>query len=471
MNLKKLPRLFANHVSEGDIASSCAIAQKRKMQARNERLLGISDALGDLSEIFWKISDKLKRPSRYEIRQCVSDAFEGECMGCAMCELCQQRDYSETIAVYDSLARTMQREGSISKESFPDFMCERCRDIDRIIAKISLSYADLAERARRMDKTEVFAADYEAMAKIIEDAAEAGQDFEENEVMSKKAREALKSIDFAASAVSVYGERDLWVIAGGVDLSRVKMTSDEIRRAFENALGHCLGDPEFAIDGDFVTMTMRSRKTLLAETASASEKKEEETVNGDMTSSFESRDGHYYAIISDGMGSGRDAALSSRLCGVFCEKMLSAGNSKALTLELLNNFIRQKSTECFATVDMLELDLLSGKASFIKSGAAPSYIMREGSVFRIASNSMPIGITRYINAEEIKFELMDGDVVVMVSDGVSDSPEGGAWLCEELTYRWKDDLGAMAEHLLAEAKKRNLRTDDMTVALTRIKSR
>ena len=84
---------------------------------------------------------------------------------------------------------------------------------------------------------------------------------------------------------------------------------------------------------------------------------------------------------------------------------------------------------------------------------------------------MPIGITRYINAEEIKFELVDGDVVVMVSDGVSDSIEGGSWLCEELTYRWKDDLAVMAEQILAEAKKRNIRTDDMTVALTRVGSR
>jgi hypothetical protein len=29
----------------------------------------------------------------------------------------------------------------------------------------------------------------------------------------------------------------------------------------------------------------------------------------------------------------------------------------------------------------------------------------------------------------------------------------------------------MAEQILAEAKKRNIRTDDMTVALTRVKSR
>jgi len=471
MNIKNIPKIFATGVREGDIALNRAAAEKRKMQATSEHLLGISDALGELSETFWKISDKMQRPSRYEIRQSVSDAFESECVNCAMCSLCQQRDYSDTIAVYDKLARTMQKRGEVTKNDLPDYMRERCRDIDKIMAKISLSYANLAERVHRMDKTEVFAADYEAMAKIIEDAAEAGRDFEENEAMSKKAREALKTIDFAASAVSVYGERDLWVVAGGVDLSRVKMTSEEIRSAFENVLGVHLNDPEFAIDGDFVTMTMRSRKILIAETASASEKKKEETVNGDMTSSFESRDGHYYAIISDGMGSGRDAALSSRLCGVFCEKMLSAGNSKAVTLELLNYFIRQKSTECFATLDMLELDLINGKASFIKSGAAPSYIMREGSIFRIASNSMPIGITRYINAEEIKFELVDGDVVVMVSDGVSDSIEGGSWLCEELTYRWKDDLAVMAEQILAEAKKRNIRTDDMTVALTRVGSR
>ena len=123
------------------------------------------------------------------------------------------------------------------------------------------------------------------------------------------------------------------------------------------------------------------------------------------------------------MGSGREAAMTSRLCGVFLKKMLLAGNSKPVAMEMLNNFIRSKNTECFSTVDLLEIDLLNGRASFIKSGAVASYVKRGEQIFRISSNTMPVGITKEINAEEVTFELEDGDVIVMVSDGVGQSKE------------------------------------------------
>ena len=89
---------------------------------------------------------------------------------------------------------------------------------------------------------------------------------------------------------------------------------------------------------------------------------------------FVSRKDYFYALISDGMGTGEDAAFTSELCSVFLEKMLGAGNSIETSLKMLNGFIRSKSRassagECSATVDLLELDLLTGSASFVKSGA------------------------------------------------------------------------------------------------------
>ena len=83
------------------------------------------------------------------------------------------------------------------------------------------------------------------------------------------------------------------------------------------------------------------------------------------------------------MGSGEEAALTSRMCRVFLEKMLACGNKKSVTLEMLNNLICSKSTECFATVDLLEIDLMLGIASFIKSGAVPSYVIRDRRLIKL----------------------------------------------------------------------------------------
>lgn len=170
------------------------------------------------------------------------------------------------------------------------------------------------------------------------------------------------------------------------------------------------------------------------------------------------------------MGSGRDAAITSRITCIFLEKMLSAGNKKSIVLKMLNNFIRNKNLECFATVDLLEIDLLTASAGFIKSGAAASYIIRDKKLFKIASNSLPIGITREITAEEIRFELRAGDLIIMISDGISQSFEDGIWLADLLSSGIDPDCGLedIAAIILEAAKSNNRRSDDMTVSAIRI---
>ena len=121
------------------------------------------------------------------------------------------------------------------------------------------------------------------------------------------------------------------------------------------------------------------------------------------------------------MGSGPDAAFTSGICARFLEKMLSSGNRCETSLKMLNGFLRNKGTssarECSATVDLMELDRLTGSVAFYKSGAAPTYILREGSLFKLRSKTVPLGIIKELDAKKISFDTGDGDVIIMVSDG------------------------------------------------------
>ena len=113
----------------------------------------------------------------------------------------------------------------------------------------------------------------------------------------------------------------------------------------------------------------------------------------------------------------------------------------------------------------------TGTASFIKSGAAPSYIVRGGNLFRIASGTLPVGILSDISAEVTEFGLEKGDVIVMVSDGICGDPElDSTWLCDYLAKEMTDDLALTAEKIMLRAKKENKRSDDMTVELLRIEA-
>ena len=183
-------------------------------------------------------------------------------------------------------------------------------------------------------------------------------------------------------------------------------------------------------------------------------------------------DGRYYMILSDGMGTGREAALTSGIAVSMLERLLKSGAELECALKMLNHIIRSAGRECSATVDIAEIDLMSGCARFIKSGAAPSFVLRDGSIFRLQSKTVPIGIIRALDAELIKFEIKAGDTIVMVSDGAARSYDEAPWLLDLMTYDSTiadgDEVTA-AQKIVAEARKHGS-ADDITAGIIRLKA-
>ena len=139
-------------------------------------------------------------------------------------------------------------------------------------------------------------------------------------------------------------------------------------------------------------------------------------------------------------------------------------------LEMLNSFICGGEGECFTTVDLMEADLYTGKVSFIKSGAAPSFVLRDGKVFRLHSKTVPIGIIRALDAEIISFDVKEGDRIIMMSDGVTGSYEACPWLYELLESCELTELSpASAARRIGEAAAQATgKEDDITVAVLKI---
>lgn len=193
---------------------------------------------------------------------------------------------------------------------------------------------------------------------------------------------------------------------------------------------------------------------------------EDGEVCGDAITSFEAA-GKYYMLISDGMGSGREAALTSGVCAAILQRLIGSGAGLETSLKMLNNIIRAGERECSATVDIAEIDLITGEAKFVKSGAAPSFVLRGGSIFRLQSKTVPIGIIRALDAEMIKFDVMPGDRVVMVSDGAARSYEEVPWLLDMMTSDeviLKGSPKEAAAKIVREAARRGA-ADDITAGV------
>jgi stage II sporulation protein E len=117
---------------------------------------------------------------------------------------------------------------------------------------------------------------------------------------------------------------------------------------------------------------------------------------------------------------------------------------------------------------LFDFDLITGEALFYKCGAAPSYVKRDNSIFRIRSETAPLGLMKTIDAEKIRVEVKSGDYIVMLSDGVSQSSDDAAWLIELLSKEPKLDMRDYAEYILEEAEKHSKNRDDMSVAVARV---
>ena len=138
---------------------------------------------------------------------------------------------------------------------------------------------------------------------------------------------------------------------------------------------------------------------------------------------------------------------------------------------------RDYAAEDFATVDLTVIDRQSCRARFYKMGAATSFIMRQGHVRKIKGAALPVGIIPRLRLTHISAVLKEGDLIVMVSDGITDAdrkdPEA-CWLCDYLSrniYREGFDAGRLsarqiAADILAEAEARygGRERDDLTVA-------
>ncbi len=459
-------RRLPKHTAEQ--RASAQVVDTMRHEAMEQRFAALSDAFSSLSETFYSLSRTLHRPSLSAVRRACEGSLRNVCEGCERRSVCAAGKPCALLQTADSLSRYLLQKGQLTEGEPLEPLYTDCHRLQEVLHSVNLAYGRLLRQSVEENRTEIFAADYAALSKLLRHAGEAAQqEYEPDPARTRQACEEAQKMGLRAKALAVCGKRELQLCAVGV--SEAQMGSGELHSRMERAVGVPLEKPTFTVRAQGETEMRMQRKAILrTEMAYACATKAGETVSGDVISSFYSQNGMFYTLLSDGMGSGAEAAVSANICRVFLEKMLTVGNSRAVSMEMLNELIRHKNAEQFATVDLLEIDLLCKNACFWKSGAAPSYVLRGGNLFKIAANTVPVGITRSLQAEEIRFSLEAGDVVLMISDGIAQSFEDSLWLLGIVSCEWEDSLQAMADKIMARAKARGGVQDDMTVALVRV---
>ena len=157
------------------------------------------------------------------------------------------------------------------------------------------------------------------------------------------------------------------------------------------------------------------------------------------------------------------------------ERLLTAGFEKDVSLQLINSTLSANTEEdMYATLDIEILDLFNGNMEFIKNGACPTYVKRGKEVQLLKSMSLPTGIVSENDLVVYDFDLEDGDIIVMCTDGIIDSNKEylnkHLWLKYLLEDMETTDAQQIADIILKEAIDNDFgnQKDDMSVIVAKI---
>lgn len=353
---------------------------------------------------------------------------------------------------------------------FPTAIPERedCAAYPHMIRELRAEWERRRGDGGRQNANDLFSADYALFAKVLEEAgkrrvAEAG----ENAALSSRLSEKLEEIGIGVRRVRVYGERrhriELEnVVWDGGDRDR----AERLHAVCEEVCGRGLSPARMVYNGKNISYSLESCEHFRVARGMATLPGGEEP-SGDVCRGFES-DSVAYLMLSDGMGSGPAAARTASLAVTFFEQLLSAGCRRQTALGMLNHLICSGGEECSATVDLCSVDLCSGAVSFLKSGAAASFVLRGDTLYRIRARTVPVGLLPTPDAEQAGMEVEAGDLVILVSDGVLRSDDDGAWL-RPLLDASRGDPDTLAARILAVAASMADTPDDRTVAVLEIR--
>ena len=428
-------------------------------EAATERL---STALYNLSGIKGGIEEEGGEEGYFLL---AARAADKHCRACKSKSGCAERRKSE--ALLSALAEEIRRGEPFSAKNQEKIkaLSQRCGEFSEMLRELETGAALLEERRSRHPLYSLLLSDYALFSRMLNElSTTAEEERRENEGESRALLEALNERGYQAKGVSVYGKRQKKIKIAHVDKGGRAVSAQALRALCEEVLGLAFTLPRLIREEKGKPVFLKARPRFSVSVAYAAAAKGEDEPSGDALRSFENAEGYHYSLLCDGMGTGREAAHAAEESAYFLSELLRAGNRMASSLRLLNNFVRARGEEGTVTVDLCELDLLLGAATFLKSGAAPSFLKRKTSLFRIRSRTVPLGLFGTPDSERVNVEIEAGDRIILLSDGILLREESealrAALLLEGVSPK------AQAEAILAAAEAK----DDRSVAVLEISS-
>lgn len=196
--------------------------------------------------------------------------------------------------------------------------------------------------------------------------------------------------------------------------------------------------------------------------------------NGDAIVHQMIRNGCSLVALSDGMGHGEGAGKESAKTLELLTICLKAGYTRMQAIATVNGIMLSSTGgERFATVDLCMFDLWNGNLTINKLGAAQSLVVQGQHIHLVEGEALPLGIIEQIVPMEHCMHLSEGDMVLLISDGVTDAFDNEQSLAVLIRRYLHLMPQQIADSILQDAliQSGGLPADDMTVICIKLEKR
>jgi len=446
-----------------------AVFSLRAREMIVERLGKFSKAFMEVAKTVNEIASTGTSIDKNDISYMFDRVADRICKRCSLYGYCWDRNFYITYKNLFKIIEKLDRKGYIEMEDIPGYFIDNCERLSEFIQAINNMYeilkVDMMWKSKLGENRSIVSQQLEELSKAISGLAmeiNTGVSFNseiENMILLALRREGINAREVLAFE-NKYGRYEVDIMHKGCGGKR--RCTNVISRIVSDIVGRKMGKASYGCckkDGSkmCILKLVEEEKYNITTGVAAIPKYDEiseslrSSVSGDSYTFLNSSDGKYVLALSDGMGSGEKASMQSKLTIDLIERFMESGFDKDSTVKLVNSILALNSTEDnFATIDLCLINLDNGEIEFIKIGAAPTYIKRKNKTEIIKTISLPAGILDDMEIEFIGRQLEDGDLVIMLSDGVIQAFSKGMEDGEKNLLRFIDEIKSINPQAIAD---------------------
>ncbi len=448
-------------------------------QTINRNRIMLSNKLFELSSVFTEMSNafvKFKKceTSAERIREnSIRETQESVCKNCENLGRCKKRETQKNLGLNKMIDIGLAK-GKLNLIDLPDELgsiCVHPGDIIYCVNKFLAEYRSYRLSSMNLSSSRaIIAKEAEGVAEILKGLAlESGTLLKYHSKLEKILADELLKKGFLASEILIYGEDKL------VNVSLILNMKEFSLSLLQSIIGKVIGSNAILyeknnISEEKVYLSFKRRVEYDAVFGIARVKKDGSQISGDTHSVMRISDDKFLVALSDGMGSGEEAENVSSVSLSLIESFYKAGMNSNLILSTVNKLLSINTEDSFTALDVAVINLKDTKADFIKYGAPYGFIVNEGAVKIIEGNTLPLGILDELTPSVAQTEVSDGDMIVLLTDGISDAFGSSSAIIDFLRTVPAKNPQTLTNQMLGKAISLNngKHLDDMTVLAVRI---